>query len=387
MRARRLVSVLFSITALVAVAVAARLLGREAAQQARAVTPVALSVASVTPHTQAVARQISASGTIWAWQEASIGAEANGLRLVALDVDTGDRVRRGQVLAAFESDAVAAELALSRAAVVEAEAACADATVDAARAAELRTTGALSDQQVRRYMTAEQTAVARLEAARAAAQVQRLRLAQTQVLAPDDGVISARVATLGAVASPGQELFRLIRRGRLEWRAEVAAVDLARIAPGQIARLTLAGGDTLTGKVRLVAPTIDAQTRNGLVYVDLPSVAAARAGMFARGAFDVGTAEALTLPHGAVLLRDGFSYVLRIDADSRVVRTKVTVGRPLGERVEIVGGIDASTRVVASGGAFLGDGDLVRVVDDPGADEGGAPARGSSARPSSGGRR
>ena len=61
--------------------------------------------------------------------------------------------------------------------------------------------------------------------------LQQLRLRQTRVLAPDNGVISARSATVGAVLPAGQELFRLIRQGRLEWRAEVAAADLARLKP------------------------------------------------------------------------------------------------------------------------------------------------------------
>jgi multidrug efflux pump subunit AcrA (membrane-fusion protein) len=72
----------------------------------------------------------------------------------------------------------------------------------------------------------------------------------------------------------------------------------------------------------------------------------------------------MTLPQSAVLLRDGFSYVLRVGPDSRVVQTKVTVGRRIDDRVEIVGGIDAASAVVVAGGGFLGDGDLVRVAAD-----------------------
>jgi RND family efflux transporter MFP subunit len=221
----------------------------------------------------------------------------------------------------------------------------------------------LSEQQISQFMTAERTAQARLDAQRAQANVQALRLRQTQVLAPDDGVISARNATVGAVVPAGQELFRLIRQGRLEWRAEVAASELAQIRPGQAVRVTPAGGSAVDGRVRMVAPTVDAATRNGIVYVDLPAPGMARAGMFARGEFDIGTGQGLTLPQSAVLLRDGFSYVLRVGPDSKVIETKVGVGQRVGERIQITAGLDARARVVASGGGFLSDGDTVRVVD------------------------
>lgn len=308
--------------------------------------------------------RITANGNVMPWQEASIGTEADGLRLAEVKVNVGDVVQRNQVLATFASESVSAELAQRRAATAEAEAALAEAQADAQRARQLQTTGALSAQQISQYVTAERTAQARIEAARAAEQTQRLRLAQTRVLAPDDGVISARSATLGAVLPAGQELFRMIRGNRLEWRAEVAASDLARLQPGQIAQVRIGNDLVLEGKLRMVAPMVDTQSRNGLVYVDLPADSAARAGMFARGEFQIGNEQAMTLPQSAVILRDGFSYVLRVDADSRVVQTKVTVGQRANGRVEITEGIDADSQVVLAGGGFLGDGDHVRVVDE-----------------------
>ena len=178
-------------------------------------------------------------------------------------------------------------------------------------------------------------------------------------------MISSRSATVGAVLPAGQELFRMIRQGRLEWRAEVAAADLARIAPGMKATLTPSGGAPVAGVVRVVAPTVDPASRNGLVYVDLPQPGTARAGMFARGEFEAGSATALTLPQSAVLLRDGFAYVFAIGPDSKVRQQKVTTGRRAGDRVEITGGLGADARVALAGGGFLGDGDLVRVVESP----------------------
>lgn len=182
--------------------------------------------------------------------------------------------------------------------------------------------------------------------------------------APDDGVISARIATVGAVLPAGQELFRMIRGGRLEWRAELPATDVMRVHPGMSASLNMPGVAPIEGRVRMAGPSVDPKTGNGLVYVDLPSKSRALAGMFLQGAIDLGTSPALTLPRSCVVMRDGFSQVMRVGPDSRVVQTKVLLGRSVGERVEIVSGLDASMPVVAGGGGFLGDGDLVRVVND-----------------------
>jgi len=323
----------------------------------------ALTVTTTTPQTTTLALKISANGNIAAWQEASVGTEANGLRLAEVRVGVGDVVKRGQVLATFAPDTIQADLNQMRATVAEAEATLAEASANAQRARELATTGALSQQQINQYLTAERTAKARLDAQRAAAKVQELRLRQTQVLAPDNGIISSRSATVGAVLPAGTELFRLIRQGKLEWRAEVPASDLARLKPGVPVTVATPSGSAIAGKVRMVAPTVDDKTRNGLVYVDLVGAGDAKAGMFARGDFEIGAGQALTLPQSAVLLREGFSYVMRVGPDGKVAETKVATGRRVGDRVEVTSGLDASAKVVASGAGFLADGDTVRVVE------------------------
>jgi HlyD family secretion protein len=353
----------------VLVAVGVRAADEKKSAAAPAAPKPALSVTATQPQLATLPLKIAANGNITAWQEASIGTESNGLRLAEVRVNVGDAVKRGQVLAVFAPDMVQTDVTQMRASIAEAEAALAEASANAQRARELQATGALSAQQISQYLTAERTAQARLAWQRSAAKTQQLRLQHTQVHAPDDGVISARSATVGAVLPAGQELFRLIRQGRLEWRAEVAAVDLARLKPGMGVSVVAAGTTPIAGKVRMIAPTVDPQTRNGIVYVDLPQSGDAKAGMFARGEFEIGSAQGLTLPQSAVLLRDGFSYVLRVGTDSKVSETKVQVGRRVGDRIEITGGLDANARVVAAGGSFLGDGDTVRVVD--GAQDGG----------------
>lgn len=322
----------------------------------------ALTVVTTQPQASNLPLRISANGNVAAWQEAIIGAEANGLRLAEVRVNVGDIVKRGQILATFAPGTVQANLMQVRAAVAEAEATLAEASANAERVRRLQPSGVISAQQASQYLTAESTAQARLEAQRANLQIQQLHLQQTQVLAPDQGVISARSATVGAVLSAGQELFRMIRQGRLEWRAEVSSADLTLLKPGMSVRVT-ANDIAINGTVRKISPTVDAQTRNGLVYVDLPAPGSIKAGMFARGEFEIGNSKGLTLPQSAVVLRDGFSYVLRVGIDSKVTETKVDVGRRVGERIEITGGLDEAARVVASGGGFLADGDTVRVVE------------------------
>ncbi len=335
---------------------------------APAATKPALTVTTTRPMLGRLPVQLLANGNIAAWQEASVGAEANGLRLQEIRAAIGDTVRAGQVLAIFSDATIQADLAVARANLLEAQANAQEASGNATRARSLKDTGALSAQQINQYLTQEQTAQARVQAANAALDVQQLRLRQTQVLAPDRGVISARSATVGAVVPAGTELFRMVRQGRLEWRAEVTSNELGRIRSGTIAQVTLPGGVKIKGKVRTVAPTVDSQTRVALVYVDLPAsndlAAPPRSGMFASGSFVLGDTSSLTVPQSALVLRDGFTYVYRLGDDNRVARLKVQTGRQAGDQTEITSALDANTRLVATGAGFLNDGDLVRVVDD-----------------------
>jgi len=336
------------------------------AQAAPSAKP-ALTVTTSQPLTQALVIQLSANGTVAAWQEAVVGSESNGLRLAEVLVNVGDTVKGGQVLARFADEGVQADVAQARAGVNEASAQAGEATANADRVRVLQGTGTFSGQQANQYLTAEQTAGARVASAKAALASQLLRLKYTQVLAPDAGVISARTATVGAVVGNGTELFRLIRQGRLEWRAEVTSAELGRLKVGTRVNITAASGANLQGRVRMVAPTVDPQTRTGLVYVDLSVLSAghagaAKPGMFARGEFALGNSQALTVPQQAVVVRDGFSYVFRLNADQRVSQIKLQIGRRAGDRVEVLEGITADAVLVASGAGFLNDGDLVKVA-------------------------
>lgn len=330
--------------------------------QVLAASRPSLTVTTLVPGTAQWPMQLSATGTIEAWQEALIGSEVDGLRLTELKAQVGEAVRRGQVLATFSNVTVKADVAQAQAAVAEAEALLAQAKANGDRTRKMQVPGVISAQQVNEYLTAEQAATARLESAKAQLLSQRIRLEQTQLLAPDDGIVSSRTATLGSVVSVGQELFRLILAGRLEWRAEVTAAELPFLRPGQSVKITAPGELHASGAVRMVAPTVDAKTRMALVYVDVAPDSGLKAGMFAHGQFELGRATAMILPQSAIVVREGFSYVYRVGSDHKVAQVKVETGRRLGDQIEIVHGLEPLAQIAATGAAFLADGDTVRVA-------------------------
>ncbi len=324
----------------------------------------ALTVTLTQPKNGMLAIKLAANGSVAAWQEATIGAETPGLRVAELHANVGDYVKRGQLLASFAAESVEADVALARAAVAEAQANAAESAANADRARAVQGSGAISAQQVNQYLTQEQTGKARVASAKAQLDSQLLRLKNTQLLAPDSGTISARSASVGSVVGAGTEMFRLIRQGRLEWRGEVTSAEIGRITTGTAVTLTAPSGAQMKGKVRALAPTVDAASRNGLVYVDMPAAPASfKPGMFARGEFELGSSGALTVPQATVVVRDGFSYVVRVGADNRVAQVKVQTGRVVGDQIEIQSGVKPEDKLVASGGGFLSDGDLVKVVE------------------------
>lgn len=334
----------------------------------------ALTVSATTPQAANWPQTLASNGNIAVWQESLIGAEIGPYRIAEVHAEVGDRVKKGQLLLRMSSETLLSEVGEAKAGVAELEALQNEARANGQRARHLQDKGFFSPQQGTQYLTAEQTAQARLNAARARLQAASLRLAKAAVLAPDDGIISARSATVGSLTQPGQELFRLIRGGRLEWRAEVTASEITRIKPGLPATLLAPDGAAVGGQVRAVAPTVDPQSRNALVYVDLPASAAThvRAGMFVRGEFTFpasgssAAAATLTLPRAAVLLRDGFSWVFLVEgaegALGTVKQVKIGTGRQNGERIEVTSGLSAGSRVVSRGVGFLADGDSVRIV-------------------------
>ncbi|MBV2235645.1 MAG: efflux RND transporter periplasmic adaptor subunit [Sterolibacterium sp.] len=340
------------------------LIGESVAANPPPAAKPALSVTVATPKTQQWANSITANGALQAWQEAIVASELGGVAISALHVDVGSKVKRGQVLAQLAPETIRASLAAQQANVARAKAALAEARANAERARNLKDSGALSEQQIQQLLLGEDAAKAALSAALAMQRIDEVRMAQTSIRAIDDGIISARNATLGAVVQPGGELFRLVRQGRIEWRAELTAEQLGQLKPGLKARINLSDGSSADGTLRMLAPTLDSLSRKGIAYVDLAADSHARAGMFGQGEIFLGDSQALTIPHSALLMRDGNSYVFEVNAKNQVEQRKVKTGRRVGDAVEILTGLEASAKVITRGAAFLNSGDTVQVVSD-----------------------
>jgi HlyD family secretion protein len=272
-------------------------------QVAPALSRPALTVRTTTLREDKWARTIAANGSILPWQEAIISAQVQGLRISEVKVSIGDHVQQGDVLVTLDNFA--------------------------------STSGEDSARSV-----------------------------QGRVVAPDSGVISAANANVGSLSQSGVELFRLIRKGRLEWHADLTAEELMLIRKGMSAEIAAGEGRVIKGSVRAISPSVNPQTRYGYALVTLPDSEGIVAGAFAHGTFDVsgGKRGLKSLPQSAVMQRGSMTYVLVVGPDNHVHERSVTVGQRNGDRVQVKQGMRENEPVVESGGAFLTEGDVVRVV-------------------------
>ncbi|MBX4909355.1 efflux RND transporter periplasmic adaptor subunit [Rhizobium bangladeshense] len=330
------------------------------AEQAAA---TALTVSLTAPAQRDWPETVPASGWLKPWQEAVIASETSGLRITDVLVDIGSVVTKGQTLVRLSQESVLADLRKQEAAVATAKASLSMAEANADRARQLQPSGALSDEKIVEYLADEQTATASLASEEAALDSEKIKVAQTTIAAVDDGLITSRSADLGAVVSAGTELFRMVRQQRIEWQAEVSARYLPRISQGLSVQVNGPEGHAIEGKVRLVGPSVSTDTSRAIVYVTLPADTRPRTGLYVTGKIELQTSPALTVPETAIVFRDGISYVFTASEDQRVQRVRVETGRRNNGEVEIVSGIDRTSKVVTSGGAFLSDNDLVKIAE------------------------
>ncbi len=349
----------------------------------------------VTPTTtRSLTDKAVTTGTIRAVDEVYIQPMVDGLSIRALNVDVGDRVEAGSTLAVLNDDALLlqksqfeankakaeAGVAQYRAQVIEAEANLKDAVSQRDRLVRLGKNGTASTSQVEQAVAAADVAEARLQAARQAVTVGQadikvvdsqiadteLKLARTAVKTPVSGIVAAKNAKVGAIASgAGEPLFTVIEDGALELVADVAEGDILRIKTGQKATIALAGSrDVLPGSVRLISPTIDPVTRLGTVHIALDDSGKARAGMYGSATVVIDTADALALPLTAILTgSDGETTARKIENDT-VKQVKVTTGIQDGPYIQIVSGLQSGDEVVAKAEAYVRDGDKITPVRD-----------------------
>jgi RND family efflux transporter MFP subunit len=325
-------------------------------------TKPALTVELVSPITTVWPVGFAVSGRVEAWEESVISSEADGYKLDEVLVNVGDSVNKGQLLARFNNEGALAKLEEMEAEVRAGEAVLATSTDQLSRSARLVNSRAISEESHKQNESAVERNQAELSSARARLSARQLEFSHTNVVAPDDGVISSRAATVGTVLASGSELFKLIRQNRLEWRAEISVKHISSVDSGNKALLEVQNGGTIRGTVRQLAPMIDNRTLNATCYIDLIEPGPLKAGMFLSGMILTGESPAVHLPESSIVYRDGYTYVIRVGPDSIAHQIKVTPRRRRENFVEIGGEVSETDRLVLSGGSFVNEGDLVKVV-------------------------
>jgi RND family efflux transporter MFP subunit len=335
--------------------------GGKSADTDQGVPASTLAVTLARAQVRPIQRTVVVSGPVAAFEEMQLGVEINGARVTALNVDVGQHVRKGQVLLELDHRSLDSDLQQANAALAEAEAGVALARANLARGEGLVKDRYISASQLDELRAVRTQAEARRNTARAARDAAQLRRDFAELRAPADGVISRRLVQPGQVVAAGTELLRLIRDGRLEWRAELPEDDLARVEPGATVQLPSSAG-TVTGRIRAVSPGVDSQTRTGTLYADLPEPGPLQPGSYVEGRIVTGAGDALVVPAASVVQRDGHAYVFTLDDKHVAHRVRVATGARVDGQVEIVDGLEAGDAVVEQGAGFLGDGDVARVV-------------------------
>lgn len=361
-------------------------------------TPVVVEPVLPAITVSAVARQILrdeiiASGLVSAVEQVNVAPLIEGQQIEALLADVGDKVEAGQVLARLsrssldlQKSQLNASLAAARATIAQAEAQLtqAQSSADEAqrsneRTITLKAAGNASQAAADKANAAAISATAQLavavqslEATKAnlalvEAQIANvdLQLSRTEVKAPFAGEITARNATLGAIASAGgPPMFALMRDSALELRADISEGDLLRVLPGMVATLRLSSSpDPVVGAVRLVEPTIDSATRLGRIRIAIADKSKIRAGMFVEATILVAERSGIAIPVTALGSYQGQASVMLVE-DGTTRRQIVSTGIRDGGWIEITEGLDAGMSVVTKAGSFVRNGDRINPIPE-----------------------
>lgn len=322
------------------------------------------SITVFSPGRGTVEGVINAPGTLFARRELPVGVVGEGGRVVSVPVDAGEWVRQGQVLAVIDRSVQNEQARSARAQidVAQADANLAQSNLDRAR--QLVDRGFISTAEIDRLTATRDSAVARVQVARAQYNELQARNARLNITAPAAGLLLERNVEPGATVSGGSGvLFRIARGGEMELQAEVGESELARISVGTSAEVTPAGTDqTFDGEVWQVAPTIDQQNRQGRVRIALSYAPELRPGGFATARILSGTTNAPLLPESAVLSDREGSYVYIVGENNTVERRAITLGRVTADGVTVTEGLTGSERIVLRAGGFLTPGETINPV-------------------------
>jgi len=325
-------------------------------------------VSVIVPWQQSVTSSVSFTGTIAARYDMPIANEGDTGRIVAVYVEAGDHVRRGQVLAKIDDSVMVQQVNRLSASLEQAQAQAALSAAEYRRAQGVAAAGALSAEDIEKRRATAVTDAANVKVVAAQLAEAQARLARTRITTPVDGTVLTRHAEVGQIANPGGDaLFRVESGGEVEMRGQIAEQDLAQVKVGQPATVYLTGLDRpFTGEVRLLGAVIDPQTRLGDIRIHLQPDPALRPGAFARAAVTVAQARHPVLPQTAVMADGNGSYVLIVNSADKVERRAVRVSGTTDTGVIIADGLIGTERVVATAGGFLRDGEAVKVAPSAG---------------------
>ncbi len=350
---------------------------RAAAQLSGATEAQAVvAVATTRPEPLTGEAELVLPGNLQADYEAPIYARTSGYLRRWL-VDIGTRVKAGQLLAEIDAPEVDQQLHQAEANLAMAEANEKIAQVTAERWVHLRSTDSVSKQEADEKVSAAQASEAQVQAARA--NVSRLLDLQgfERIVAPFDGVITARDTDIGqlinAGSGTGPELFRIADVRRLRLYVSVPQTYSAVMQPGVTAQLRFPGrpGETYLAKLDTTSNAIDPATRTLMVELIVDN----GKGELLPGAYtevhfelpDSPGGPSFELPANVLLFRGDGLHVATVGADGRVVMKSVSIGRDFGSAIEITTGLEASDQVILNPPDSLTDGVTVRVVKRVGA--------------------
>lgn len=307
--------------------------------------------------------------------QADLGSKTVGY-LDAVLVDRGDVVKKGQVLALVRPSDLPDQLAAARNSVAQAEASRTLAKTNLERAQKLAPMGLVSQQDLQNATSAAAAAEAQFGSAQSQLSALGVRLGETRLEAPYDGVVVARRLDPGALVGPSTPPPLTVAKIDVV-RAFLAATEehALQLQVGQTARVHVAGAEKpVEGRVQRIAPGFDPVTRTLDAEIHLPNTdGRLRPGMYGNGEIEVQLkAGAIVVPVGAVQLASDKAFVYVVNGET-VKRTQVKLGEDLGERLEIAQGLQPDAEIVVRGIDGLSDGAKIRKAGAKN-DGGAAPA-------------
>jgi RND family efflux transporter MFP subunit len=321
-------------------------------------------ISVVTPGIRSVTSNVTFTGAVFARYDMPIGNDGDTGRIVAVYVEAGDHVQKGQLLARIDDSVLVPQVKRLEASLEQAQAQAALSAAEYKRALGVQAAGALSAEDIEKRRATAVTDAANVKVAAAQLAEAQARLNRTRIVAPIAGTVLTRGAEVGQIANQGgQALFRVASGGEVEMRGQLAEQDLAQVKVGDPATVRLTGlPQSFEGRVRLLGAIIDPTTRLGEIRIALKPDTALRPGAFARGTVAVGSAQRPVVPQTAVLTDTQGSYVFIVNGQEHAERRAVRVADTSDAGVVIASGLTGSERVVVTAGGFLHDGETVKVT-------------------------